>query len=70
MKYIFRGVIVFEYKPEAKFDKVIEGQINGLHTFNYCGMIDEDYKLLAQFFDIVYRHTQGEMVELNDIVVN
>jgi hypothetical protein len=70
MKYIFRGILVFEYNPEAKFDKVVEGQINGLHAFNYCSMIPEDYKLLAEFFDTVYRHTQGENVQLKDIKVN
>jgi predicted RNA-binding protein len=70
MKYIFRGIVVFEYNPEAKFDKVIEGQIHGLHAFNYCGMIPEDYKLLGEFFDKVYRHTQGEDVLLEDIEVN
>ncbi len=70
MKYIFRGITVFEYSPEAKFDKVVEGQINGLHAFNYCSMIPEDYKLLGQFFTTVYRHTQGEKVNLDDIVVD
>jgi len=70
MKYIFRGIVVFEYDPNAKFDKVIEGQIHGLHAFNYCGMIDDDYRLLGEFFNRVYRHTQGEDVTLEDIVVN
>lgn len=71
MKYIFRGHIVFEYKPEAKYDKVIQHQIHG-HTaaFDYCSMIDEDYKLLSEFFDRVYRHTQGEDVDLQDIRVS
>jgi hypothetical protein len=32
-------------------------------------MIDEDYKLLGEFFNIVHRHTQGEDVELKDIEV-
>jgi hypothetical protein len=32
-------------------------------------MIDEDYKLLSEFFDRVYRHTQGEDVDLSDIEV-
>jgi hypothetical protein len=69
MKYIFRGIVVFEYKPDAKFNKVIEGQIYGIHAFNYCDMIPEDYKLLGEFFDKVYRHIQGEVVELKDIEV-
>ncbi len=33
-------------------------------------MISEDYKLLSEFFSKVYKHTQGEEVELNDIIVN
>jgi hypothetical protein len=32
-------------------------------------MINEDYRLLAKFFDTVYRHTQGEDVPLEDIEV-
>lgn len=68
MKYIFRGHTVFEYKPDAKFDKVVQPQINGwCPAFDYCKMIDDDYRLLAEFFDTVYRHTQGEDVELKDI---
>ena len=31
--------------------------------------IYEDYKLLGEFFNTVYRHTQGEDVELKDIDV-
>ena len=71
MKYIFRGHIVFEYRPDAYRDKVIEHKIEGtdIPAFKFCKMIDEDYKLLAEFFDKVYRHTQGEKVELKDIEV-
>jgi len=74
MKYIFRGITVFEYRPDDKYDKVIEHTRAGYSgpdcpTFNFCKMIPEDYRLLAQFFDTVYRHTQGEDVELKDIEV-
>ena len=70
MKYIFRGNVVFEYKPNDKYDKVVQGQISGgIAAFDFCKMIDEDYKLLANFFDTVYRHTQGEDVPLEDIEV-
>ena len=71
MKYIFRGHVVFEYIPDAKFDKVVQGKIHDvIPAFDYCSMIPEDYQLLAQFFDTVYKHTQGEDVELKDIVVD
>jgi hypothetical protein len=71
MKYIFRGHIVFEYKPENKHNKVVQGQIHeGIPAFDFCSMIPEDYKLLGEFFDKVYRHTQGEDVLLEDIEVN
>lgn len=71
MKYIFRGNIVFEYDPNAKYDKVKQGQISGaIPAFDFCKMIDEDYKLLGEFFTTVYKHTQGENVELKDIEVN
>jgi hypothetical protein len=70
MKYIFRGHTVFEYKPDDKFDKVVQGQIHGtIPAFDFCSMIPEDYKLLAKFFDTVYRHIQGEDVPLEDIEV-
>ena len=69
MKYIFRGHTVFEYKPDVTFDKVIQPKIHdAIPAFDYCSMIDEDYKLLGEFFNTVYRHTQGEDVELKDIV--
>lgn len=71
MKYIFRGHTVFEYIPDAKFDKVIQHKINKvIPAFNFCKMIPEDYKLLSEFFSIVYRHIQGEDIELKDIKVN
>lgn len=76
MKYIFRGVTVFEYKPEEKYKKVIlynlfesNGHDRGMNAFEYCGFINEDYKLLSQFFDTVYRHISDEDVELKDIEV-
>jgi len=71
MKYIFRGNIVFEYLPDAKHDRVMQHQIHGvIPAFDYCTMIPEDYKLLGEFFTTVYRHTQGEDVELKDIRVD
>lgn len=71
MKYIFRGNVVFEYIPDAKRDKVVQGKVNNvIPAFDFCGFIPEDYKLLSEFFDTVYRHTQGEDVELKDIEVN
>lgn len=70
MKYIFRGNIIFEYKPEAKFNKVVQHEISGgIPAFNFCSMIDEDYRLLSEFFNTVYNHTQGEDVKLCDIEV-
>ena len=71
MKYIFRGHIVFEYDPDAKYDKVIQHKVSGvIPAFDFCHMIPEDYKLLGEFFDTIYRHTQGENVDLNNIEVN
>jgi hypothetical protein len=70
MKYIFRGHIVFEYKADDKRDKVVQGKIHDvIPAFDFCHMIPEDYKLLGEFFNTVYRHTQGEVVELKDIEV-
>ena len=70
MRYIFRGYIVFEYLPTEKHHKVIQHQIhNAIPAFDFCSMIDEDYRHLSEFFATVYKHTQGEDVELKDIEV-
>ena len=70
MKYIFRGNIIFEYIPDG-VEKVIQHRIfDTIPAFDYCRMIPEDYKLLGEFFNRVYRHIQGEDVELKDIEVN
>lgn len=70
MKYIFRGHTVFEYRPEEKHNKVIQHMVNGaIPAFDFCNMINEDYRLLGEFFNTVYKHTQGENVELSDIEV-
>lgn len=69
MKYVFRGIEVFTYDPKTK--QVTEGKVHDtIPAFNYCSMIPEDYKLLSEFFDTVYRHISGESVELKDIKVN
>jgi predicted RNA-binding protein len=71
MKYIFRGNVIFHYDPDAHYDKVIQPTIVGvIPAFDYCKFIDEDYKLLGHFFTTVYRHTQGEDVDLDDIIVS
>jgi hypothetical protein len=70
MKYIFRGNVIFEYIP-GKYPKVVQPMIHDkIPAFNYCHMITEDYKLLGEFFTAVYKHIQGEDVELKDIKVN
>ena len=70
MKYIFRGHVVFEYDPNDKYEKVKQGKIlDTIPAFDYCKMIPEDYKLLAVFFNKVYKHINGEDVELKDIEV-
>lgn len=65
MRFIFRGEIVFQYYPE-----LVYSQARQYTDLNNLIMIPEDYKLLSQFFDIVYRHINGEDVELKDIIVN
>jgi hypothetical protein len=69
MKYIFRGITVFEYIPDTK--QVIEYKITAtISAFTYCKFIPEDYKLLSEFFNTVYLHINGEEVQLEDIIVN
>lgn len=68
MSYVFRGHTVFEYIPN---EGVKLRYIKDLETpaFDYCNFINEDYKLMGEFFNTVYRHAQGEKVELKDIEV-
>ena len=69
MSYVFRGNVVFEYIPnEGVKLRNIKGY-GDIPAFDYCSFINEDYKLMSEFFDKVYRHTQGEEVELKDIEV-
>lgn len=71
MRYIFRGHTIFQYHPDKSFNKVEMHKVHdSIPAFDFCQMINEDYKLLSQFFDTVYRHTKGEDVELKDIIVN
>jgi hypothetical protein len=72
MRFIFRGYTIFEYFPSKEFgDKVVQYKIHdSIPAFSFCRFIDEDYKLIAQFFDIVYKHTQGEDIELRDIKIS
>lgn len=71
MKYYFRGHIVFEYDPTDKYDKVKMHNFEDGDTpaFKMCQFINEDYRLLGEFFTRVYKHTQGEDVDLTDIEV-
>lgn len=71
MKFIFRNHIIFEYLPDG-IEKVIQHKVHGIiPAFDYCRMIDEDYKFLAVFFDKVHRHINGEdNIDLTDIIVD
>lgn len=73
MKYIFRGLTVFEYIPDTEKRQL--GQVKQ-HTvsdvipaFDFCKMIPEDYKLLSEYFDTVYQHVTGKDVELKNVIV-
>lgn len=68
MSYVFRGNVVFEYIPNEGV-KLRNPKGLDIPTFDYCCFIDEDYKLMSEFFDKVYRHIQGEAVELKNIEV-
>ena len=70
MKFIFRGIIVFEYIP-ASFEKVSQGRVHGvIPAFDYCRFTAEDYRLLSVFFDKVYNHIAGVDITLEDIIVS
>jgi len=66
MKYYFRGRLILEYDIERKDLRVTE-------DFNICKFIPEDYLLIAEFMDKIYRLQMGMSVtdeELKDIEVD
>lgn len=69
MKYVFRGIVVFEYFPDRKKNQVVQGKVHDMPAFDFCHMIPEDYRILGEFFDKVYRHIEGEDIPLKDIEV-
>ena len=69
MKYIFRGVVVFEYNPDTQQITMPHDE-NCYGNFNHCIWITEDYKLLGYFFNRAYQHAAGLDDCLDDIVVN
>lgn len=65
MKYYFRGRLILEYDIEKKDLRVTE-------DFNICKFIPEDYLLIAEFMDKIYKlQTDVPMneEELKDIEV-
>jgi hypothetical protein len=77
MKYIFRGVVVFDYDPILKQMKVpnrlpLEGGGYHNNNFNHCMFIADDYALIAQFFHQAHLHATGQIGndDLKDITVN
>lgn len=69
MSFVFRGKVVFEYIPNEGVKLCTLKNVD-VPAFDYCCFIKEDYKLMSEFFDTVYRDMNGEDVELKDIVVN
>lgn len=65
MKYYFRGLLILEYDP--KMDKTIM-----YNEFNVCKFINDDYRLLAEFFEKIrkYRMKEIELADLINIEVN
>jgi len=60
MKYFFRGLLIIQYDIERGDLKVTE-------NFNQCKFIGEDFLLLRNFFDVIYRLKKGEKVPENEI---
>jgi hypothetical protein len=79
MKFIFRGLIIFEYRPGAEVNKVIQFNVEGtsipnvdgtsIPSFSLCIMESKHYAALSDFFKIVHDHIEGKDVDLSDIKV-
>jgi len=66
MKYYFRGRLILEYDIERK-------DVRGTEDCSICKFIPEDYLLIAEFMDKIYRLQMGMSVtdeELKDIEVD
>jgi len=71
MRYIFRGLVLFEYNPETKQTEAAVTEDGTLVNFNHCKLVPDDYVQLADFFNTAYAHaTDFPHVDLQDIVVN
>lgn len=70
MKYIFRGVVVFEYDPINKTMNNPPTE-HGSNSFNFCSYIPEDYILISDFFKAAHLHATGQIKteDLEDIEV-
>ena len=70
MRYIFRGIVVFEYDPLTKLMNNPYTE-HGLNSFNFCKYVPEDYILISNFFRDAYLHSinQLEIKDLKDIEV-
>ena len=64
MKYIFRGVVVFDYNPKTKQIKIPDTEGIG-NNFNFCKFIPKDYKLISEFFNMIYLHAKGYSTDAN-----
>ena len=62
MKYIFRGVVVFDYNPKTNLMKIPNTEGIG-NNFNFCKFIPEDYKLMSEFFQRIYFHSRFNIVD-------
>lgn len=70
MKFIYRGLVIFDYQPELRLVTVRQNPDYRLPNFNLSCFQPEDYSVISQFFDIVHRHLKGEDVELKDTILN
>lgn len=73
MKYIFRGLELFNYDENNKKLHVVYADDYVTHTnIDVCKLIPEDYMNFARFFNTIYMFENGDIdvTELRDIEVN
>jgi hypothetical protein len=70
MKYIFRGITVFQYDPITRQIESPKTE-HGLNSFNFCQYVPEDYILISDFFRNAHLHATGQIKneDLKDIEV-
>jgi len=70
MKYVYRGLVLFDYNEETGEMLTTNYEGTDIPNINMCRYDDECYELMEQFFKNINEHRKDNTFKLEDIVVN